>query len=79
MLHLVDLNPLMINGFTHRYHLGESTFIFRGFRYDFIHIFDEIFLSKQNSPRWEAAFYGVTSGAMLFVYVPQKGCKAKMS
>ena len=34
------------------------------------------FLSKQNSPRWDAAFCGVTSGAMLFVYVilcPIKG------
>ena len=29
------LNPLMTNGFTHRYHLVESTLIFRGFRCDF--------------------------------------------
>ena len=34
--------------------------------------FDEISLCKQNSPRWDAAFCGVTSGAMLFAYVPQK-------
>ena len=30
-----NINPLMTNGFTHRYHLGESTFIFRGIRGDF--------------------------------------------
>ena len=28
-------------------------------------------LSKQNSPRLDAAFCGVASGAMLFAYVPQ--------
>ena len=39
---------------------------------NFIQIFDEISLSKQNSPGWDAAFCGVTSGAMLFAYVPQK-------
>ena len=42
-------------------------------------IFDEISLSKQNSPRWDAALCGVTSGAILFAYVPQKGCQAYMS
>ena len=31
ILHL-KLNPLMMNGFTHLYHLGESILIFRGFR-----------------------------------------------
>ena len=36
----------------------------------FILFFDEIPLSKQNSPRWDAAFCGVTSGAILFAYVP---------
>ena len=48
------------------YHLDESTLIFRGIRSDF----DEISLSKQNSPRWDAAFCGVTSWAILFAYVP---------
>ena len=28
-------NPYLTNGFSHRYHLGESTFFFRGFRSDF--------------------------------------------
>ena len=43
-----------------------STFIFRG-----------VSLCKQNSPRWDAAFCGVTSGAMLFAYVPQKDNRHK--
>ena len=39
----------------------------------FIPFFDEIPLSTQNSPRLDAAFFGVTSGAaMLFAYVPLK-------
>ena len=28
-------NPYLTNGFAHRYHLGESTFIFRCIRSDF--------------------------------------------
>ena len=40
---------------------------------NFYHIFDEKSLSKQNSPRWDAAFCGVTSGAILFAYVLQGG------
>ena len=58
---------------SHRYHLDDPVFVFRGVRrefYFFIPFFDENFLSKQNSPRWDAAFCGVTSGAMLFAYVP---------
>ena len=59
------INPLMINGFTHHYHLGESTFIFRVLRYDFkillFPFFDEIPLSKQNSTRWDATLFGITS------------------
>ena len=72
----------MTNGFSYHYHLDESTFIFRGVMCDFYFFFsflDEISLCKQNSPRWEAAFCGVTSGAMLFAYVPQKGRQAYMS
>ena len=30
-----NLNPYLTNGFSHYYHLGESTFIFRGIRSDF--------------------------------------------
>ena len=29
------INPYLTNGFSHHYHLGESTFIFRGIRGDF--------------------------------------------
>ena len=39
----------------HSHHLGESTVILRGIRSDFnvlFHFFNEISLSKQNSPRW---------------------------
>ena len=64
------VNPYLTNGFSHHYHLGQSTFIIRGIRSDFEFLFfDEIPLSKQNSPRWDAAFCGVTSGAILFAYV----------
>ena len=74
------INPYLTNGFSHHYLLGESTVIFRGtmseFPYD-IHcnfqfsyiVFDENPLSKQNSHRWDAAFCGVTSVAILFGYV----------
>ena len=30
-----NFNPYLTNGFSHHYHLGESTFIFRGVRSDF--------------------------------------------
>ena len=36
--------------------------------YFFISFLDEISLCKQNSPRRDAAFCGVTSGTMLFAY-----------
>ena len=68
-----NINPYLTNGFSHHYQLDESTFIFRGVKSDFylfIKFFDDIPLSKQNSPRWDAAFCGVTSGAILFAYVP---------
>ena len=67
---MCEFNPYLTNGFSHHYHLGESTLIFRGVRSDFlnfIQFFDENSLSKQNSPRWDAAF---SSGAILFAYVP---------
>ena len=54
--------------------LDESTLIFRGIRGDFsnflISFFDGIHVNKQNSPRWDAAFCGVISGAILCLYVP---------
>ena len=33
------LNPLVKNGLSHRYHLGESIFIFRGIRSNFSFLF----------------------------------------
>ena len=47
-----------------------------GVIFNFYLTFDEIPVSKQNSPRWDAAFCGITSGAILFAYVPQKGHQA---
>ena len=72
----------MPNGLSHPYHLDESTFIYRGIMSVFVFIFTSFFyenpVSKQNSPRWEAAFCGVTSGAILFAYVTEKGRQAYM-
>ena len=34
-----NVNPFMTNGITHRYHLGESTFILGDIRCDFIYIY----------------------------------------
>ena len=45
--------------------MGESIFILRGL--NFIKFFDENSLSKQNSPRWDAAFCGVTYWASLLL------------
>ena len=40
--------------------------------------FDEIYVSKQNSSRWDAAFHDVTAGAIMFAYVPLKEHQAYM-
>ena len=40
-----------------------------GVIFKFYSIFNEISLSKQNSPKWDAAFCGVASGAILFAFV----------
>ena len=65
----IPINPLVTNGLSRPYHLDESTFIYRDTRIDFS-FFDEIHVNKQNSPRRDAAFCGVTSGSILFAYVP---------
>ena len=44
-----------------------------------VFFFDEISLSKQRSPRWDAAFCGITNGAILFAYAPLKGRQAYTS
>ena len=56
---ILVLNPHVTNGLSHPYHLDEYTFILRGFGdcfFIFISFFDENHVSKQNSPRWDAAF-----------------------
>ena len=50
---IVMINPLVTNGLSHRYLLGESTFILResGELFNFLFtFFDDFFQSKQNSP-----------------------------
>ena len=67
------LNPPVTNGFSHPDQLDESIFILGvlGVYYSFLfHFFDEIPVRKQNSPRYDAAFCGVTSGAILFANAP---------
>ena len=65
-----------LTGCSRRYYLDESTFIFRGFLgasgviFHFISFSSKNHISKQNSPRWDAAKRGVTSGAIMFAYVP---------
>ena len=53
----------------------SPTFIFSGIGSNFS-FFYEIRVCKQISPRWDAAFCGVTSGAILFAFVPSKGRQA---
>ena len=50
-----------------------------GVIFNLISFFDEIPPNKQNSPRWDAAFCCVPSGAILFACVPYKGRQAQMS
>ena len=58
----------LTNGFSHHYNWMSPLSLL-----GLIFIFYEISLCKQNSPRWDGPFCGVTSGAILFAYVPQKG------
>ena len=60
-------NHFMTNGFIHHCYFCEPTFSFKDVRGDFEFLFhsfffDENLLSKQNSPRWDAVYCGVTSG-----------------
>ena len=66
-------DPLLMNRLSHPYHLDESTFNFREIKsssFIFVSFFEENHTSKQNSPRWDAVFCGVASGAILFANVP---------
>ena len=63
----------LMNGFSHLI-IWVSPLSFLGvLGVIFISFFYEISLCKQHSPRCDATFCSVTSGAMLFAYVPQKG------
>ena len=50
------LNPYLTNGFSHHYQLGESTFIFRGARSDFLNFIQ--FLYKKFSKQTESPQMG---------------------
>ena len=63
-------SPIIINWVSSLSLLGVLGLFFILF---FSQFFDDNYLSKQNSPRWDAAFCGVTSGAILFANVPLKG------
>ena len=69
----------------HHYHL--DTFNFRGVRSIFSILFHLLYkflysvdpeISKQCRPRWDAAICVVSSGSMLFAYVPKIGRQAYM-
>ena len=66
------INSRVTNGLSHPYQLDESTYIFRGIGINFS-LFGENHVTKKNSSRWDAAFCGVTSGAILFA------CPIKMT
>ena len=80
----VKLTHIMTNEFSHHYHLGKPTFIFRGIRSDFtwsgnlflIAPFPDrcllacIFLNFIQVLDGNSLSKHVTSGAMLFAYVP---------
>ena len=61
--------PIIINWVSPLSFLGASEVIFL----NSIQFFNENSISKHNSPRWDAAFCGVTSGVIMFAYVPIKG------
>ena len=43
---MVVVNPLVTNGLSHPYYLGDSTFISRGIRCSFFSFLDENYVSK---------------------------------
>ena len=67
------INPRVTNGLSHLYQLDESISFIGASEviYHFYFIF-HFSVSKQNSPRWDALFCGVTSGAILFACVSLK-------
>ena len=56
------INPLVTNGFSHPYHLDESTFILRGISdFSFLFLFSMKFMEAKGIS---------TDGTILFAYVP---------
>ena len=70
----IRVNHQKTNGLSHPFQLGESTFILgaSGVIFHYISFFDVIHVSKQDIPSWD----GVTSGTILFAYVPSLGRQA---
>ena len=56
-------SPIIMNWMSPLSFLGASGVIF-----NFYLIFDEVFLSKQNSPRWDAAFCDENAASDLGLY-----------
>ena len=71
---IITFNPYLTNGFAHHYQLDESTFNFRGFRGDFYflsHFLMKFLCANRIAPDVTPRC-GVTSGAILFAFVPKK-------
>ena len=68
----VAFNPNKANGLSHPYHLDESIFIFRGIsrNFSFLFHFSMNIMSANRIAPDGTLFCGVTSGAILFAYVP---------
>ena len=72
--------PYLTNGFSNRYQLGESTFIFRGVRSDFYsHYLMKFLCANRIAPDGTPRSAASTSGAILFASVPKKGRQAYIS
>ena len=61
-----SINPYLTNGFSHHYHLDESTFIFRGVRIDFYFLSDFSMkflcanrIATDGTPRSAASYLGL--------------------
>ena len=58
----IMFNPYLTNGFSHCYHMDDSTFIFRGIRSDFLYFiqfFDENRIAPDGTPRTAASQLGL--------------------
>ena len=66
----------MTNGLSNSYHLDEPSFKASGLIFYLDFIFDKILISKQFSPRRDAAFGGISSGPILFASVPKSRTSA---